>query len=492
MQVKRLIWLCLLDIAILLKSCAALFNTTNSKSTSNTTGWFVDYGSIDTKFSLRTAEEPEEDMCYIRPGRQESIAECGFNITAQTFAIVHGWTVAGIFEGWVSQLVSALLEREPSANVIVVDWLKRAQHHYPNAAQHTQLAGQDLAALINWLELDVKYDLSKLHLLGFSLGAHVAGVAGNLAYSKVNRITGMDPAGPHFEYADELRRLSPDDASFVDVVHTNTKGSPDLSIGIQRPVGHVDIYPNGGMDQPGCSLQHTLQMMATFGLQKVGLIMGCAHERSVHLFIDSLVNRERQSVAYRCSSKDAFDRGQCLSCRRNRCNTLGYGAHLQHTPRAAKMYLKTTDRTPFKVFHYQIKVHLCSWKSLTFSQQPLLVSLHGTLGDKENIFVILEELSANHTASFLVTSDVEVGELLRVNLQWESDSVFSFFNTNQFTVHRMRVKAGETQAKIKFTARGADLAQLVQGGEAAVFFRTKENQTNRRHKRLHLPKGQLP
>ena len=62
----------------------------------NTTGWFVDYGSIDTKFSLRTAEEPEEDVCYIRPGRQESITECGFNITAQTFAIVHGWTVGNL------------------------------------------------------------------------------------------------------------------------------------------------------------------------------------------------------------------------------------------------------------------------------------------------------------------------------------------------------------------------------------------------------------
>ena len=76
--------------------------------------------------------------------------------------------------------------------------------------------------------------------------------------------------------------------------------------------------------------------------------MGCAHERSVHLFIDSLVNWEQQSVAYRCSSKDAFDRGQCLSCRKNRCNTLGYGARLQHTTRAAKLYLKTTDKTPFK------------------------------------------------------------------------------------------------------------------------------------------------
>ena len=61
--------------------------------------------------------------------------------------------VTGIFDGWVSQLVSALLEREPRANVIVVDWLNRAQHHYPNAAQHSQLAGQDVAVLINWLEV---------------------------------------------------------------------------------------------------------------------------------------------------------------------------------------------------------------------------------------------------------------------------------------------------------------------------------------------------
>ena len=34
MQVKRLIWLCFLNIAIWLKSCAALFNNTNSTSTS--------------------------------------------------------------------------------------------------------------------------------------------------------------------------------------------------------------------------------------------------------------------------------------------------------------------------------------------------------------------------------------------------------------------------------------------------------------------------
>lgn len=38
---------------------------------------------------------------------------------------------------------------------------------------------------------DLEYPLDKLHLLGYSLGAHVAGIAGNLMSHKVNRITGQ-------------------------------------------------------------------------------------------------------------------------------------------------------------------------------------------------------------------------------------------------------------------------------------------------------------
>ncbi len=79
----------------------------------------------------------------------------------------------------------------------------------------------------------------------------------------------MDPAGPSFEYADAQSTLSPDDALFVDVLHTNTRGSPDRSIGIQRPVGHIDIYPNGGTFQPGCGLQNTVLMVATTGLRSM-------------------------------------------------------------------------------------------------------------------------------------------------------------------------------------------------------------------------------
>lgn len=80
------------------------------------------------------------------------------------------------------------------------------------------------------------------------------------------RFVGLDPAGPVFEGAHADRRLSPDDAHFVDVVHTFTRTSLGLSIGIQRPVGHLDVYPNGGTSQPGCDLRSALEEAAQFSL----------------------------------------------------------------------------------------------------------------------------------------------------------------------------------------------------------------------------------
>lgn len=77
-------------------------------------------------------------------------------------------------------------------------------------------------------------------------------------------------------------------------------------------------------------------------------LVKCSHERSIHLFIDSLVNQEHESLAYRCSSKDAFYKGLCLSCRKNRCNKMGYGVRKIRNTRSAKMYLKTRELMPYK------------------------------------------------------------------------------------------------------------------------------------------------
>ncbi|KAM6921497.1 lipoprotein lipase isoform 2-T2 [Xenentodon cancila] len=453
--------------------------------------WITNYTDILTKFSLRTADIPDEDMCYVVPGRPETINECEFNPQTQTFIIIHGWTVTGMFESWVPKLVSALYEREPTANVIVVDWLNRANQHYPTSAAYTKLVGRDVAKFISWIQKELQLPAERIHLLGYSLGAHVAGIAGDLTEQKISRITGLDPAGPTFEHADDKNTLSRDDGQFVDVLHTNTRGSPDRSIGIQRPVGHIDIYPNGGTFQPGCDIQNTLLGIASAGLkglQNVDQLVKCSHERSIHLFIDSLVNTDYQSMAYRCNSKETFNKGMCLSCRKNRCNKLGYNVNKIRTARSAKMYLKTREMMPYKVFHYQVKGHFFSKDELKFTEQPMRISLYGTHGEKEDISFVLPVLNGNTTMSFLITTDVDIGDLMIVKLHWDKDAFFSWsdwWGSSMFHIRKLRIKSGETQSKVHFNAKDGEFAYLNRGGGEAVFVKSKEDYTSRKERRMH-------
>ncbi|XP_070687772.1 lipoprotein lipase [Pempheris klunzingeri] len=508
--------ICFLTVWIILGNIFATFSsdpeptTTSSSSNSTafvnstvtatplltTTEWITDYTDIVSKFSLRTADIPDDDMCYIVAGRPDTIQECEFNRETQSFIVIHGWTVTGMFESWVPKLVSALYERVPSANVIVVDWLTRANQHYPTSAAYTKLVGRDVAKFVTWIQKELQLPWERIHLLGYSLGAHVAGIAGDLTDHKISRITGLDPAGPTFEHADDQNTLSRDDAQFVDVLHTNTRGSPDRSIGIQRPVGHIDIYPNGGTFQPGCDIQNTLLGIALEGikgLQNMDQLVKCSHERSIHLFIDSLLNTERQSMAYRCNSKEAFNKGLCLSCRKNRCNKIGYNINKVRMTRSTKMFLKTRELMPYKVFHYQVKVHFFSTDRLSFTEQPMKISLYGTLTEKEDISFVLPVLNGNSTLSFLVTTDVDIGDLMFVKLLWEKDTIISWsdwWGSSKFHIRKLRIKSGERQSKVIFSAKEGEFAYLVRGGEDAIFVRSKEDNMSRKEKLLHKLKMQ--
>lgn len=64
-----------------------------------------------------------------------------------------------------------------------------------------------------------------IHIIGHSLGAHIAGFAGKmyekLTKTKIARITGLDPAGPCFYFEAPDDKLSQGDAVFIDVIHSN-------------------------------------------------------------------------------------------------------------------------------------------------------------------------------------------------------------------------------------------------------------------------------
>lgn len=134
-------------------------------------------------------------------------------------------------------------------------------------------------------------ELEKTTIIGFSLGAHIAGLAAkNVKNGKVNKIIGLDPAGPGFLLDYPQGRLDAHDAKYVECIHTG------YIFGIREPICQVDFYVNGGRDQPGCQ--------TIFGAFDVI----CSHGKAVTVFIDALYT-EKAFFGHRCESlNDALEK----------------------------------------------------------------------------------------------------------------------------------------------------------------------------------------
>ncbi|TNM89502.1 hypothetical protein fugu_003736 [Takifugu bimaculatus] len=447
------------------------------------------------KYDMRKSLDLDQVGCYLQAGKKGCLEECGFNATTKTIFIIHGWTISGIYESWMYKLVSAVMQRETEANVVIVDWLPMAQQLYPDAVNYTHAVGLDIAAMLNWLQDEQQLALQNVHLIGYSLGAHVAGYAGTHVRGTIGRITGLDPAGPLFEDVEKERRLSPDDADFVDVLHTYTREPLGVSIGIKQPIGDIDIYPNGGEVQPGCTLGDVLAVAGN-----VMDMMKCEHERAVHLFVDSLMNRDHVSFAYQCTGPDRFRKGICLSCRKNRCNNIGYNARKMRKRRNSKMYLKTRADTPFGGYHYQMKMHVFNRKRSDNAEPTFYVQLHGAHKDTDNILVDVFEgdIGLNLTNTFLVFTEEDIGDLLKIRLNWEgeADSWNSLWKNLKksfwgwkakpvLQVRRIRVKAGETQKKFTFCAEDPEKIDI-SPGESLNFLKCRDGWEVKPRKRLPM------
>ena len=65
---------------------------------------------------------------------------------------------------------------------------------------------------------------------------------------------------------------------------------------MKQAVGHVDFYPNGGENQPGCSLL-ALPALSSLYTEQISLpspdsvsrhLVACAHNRAINLYVDSI------------------------------------------------------------------------------------------------------------------------------------------------------------------------------------------------------------
>lgn len=199
----------------------------------------------------------------------------GLNVKLPTKILVHGW-LGGSDSDVIEPLAMDFLE-QGNFNVIAVDWEKGARTLlYPVARYRVEKVAELVAAVINQL-LEFGQTPDQIGIIGHSLGAHIAGLAGKKANKKVGFIVGLDPAAPLFRLKKPNERLSNSDAQYVEVIHTNGK-----ALGMFGNIGKADFYPNGGSSQPGC-----------------GWNLSCSHQRAVDYFKKSL--KSKNYFANRCT-----------------------------------------------------------------------------------------------------------------------------------------------------------------------------------------------
>lgn len=205
----------------------------------------------------------------------------GFNVLLPTMVLIHGWL--GSSESEVIEPLPQELLEHTNMNVLAVDWEKGASTLlYPVARYRVPKVGKLVAAVIDRF-LDFGQTPEQIGIIGHSLGAHIAGIAGKNTRRKIACIVGLDPASPLFRLKKPSKRLSDTDAQYVEVIHTNGK-----ALGIFARIGVTDFYPNGGAKQPGC-----------------GWNISCSHQRAVDYFKESL--KTRNYFANRCNDEKGLD-----------------------------------------------------------------------------------------------------------------------------------------------------------------------------------------
>ncbi|XP_017768991.1 PREDICTED: pancreatic lipase-related protein 2-like [Nicrophorus vespilloides] len=286
---------------------------------------FIGGGDAIARFYLLNRQSPESKTEIT----DENLHLVNANLTVKF--IIHGW-LESYERQWYTDMTRAYLLRY-DCNVIQVDWKEEAAQLYSVSVQNTKIIGDSVGDFIVKLNKNLGLGLEKVHVVGHSLGGQVSGFAGKevlrLMGKKIDRISGLDPAGPEFEGKDTTERLYVGDANFVDITHTD-RGV----FGYKESIGTVDFMPNGGdRRQPGCTLlEHDNQLTLVQDIF-------CSHIHSYLYFIQSI--NDKSQIAYKCNNYLNYKINLCSMNEK----TI-YGEDVDRNA-AGTFYFRTTAAAPY-------------------------------------------------------------------------------------------------------------------------------------------------
>ncbi|XP_021200380.3 lipoprotein lipase [Helicoverpa armigera] len=236
----------------------------------------------NNQYRLFTRQNPTNGQVLVN-GNANSVRNSNYRANRGLKVIVHGWNNNA--DSPMNPLITSAFLADQDVNVIVVDWRALANSNYNTAAAGVPNVGQHVGNFVNWLFNTIGGNWNQVHFVGFSLGAHVVGRAGRQVNGRVSRVTGLDPAGPG--WTNNGNALATNAGQYVEAIHTDGN-----ILGIMRPSGHADFYPNGGKNpQPGC------------------WISTCSHGRATELFASTVRNNHLNGR--RCPNVWEAELGTC-------------------------------------------------------------------------------------------------------------------------------------------------------------------------------------
>lgn len=273
-------------------------------------------------YTRRTQDDPEL-LDVLNP---EQLYFTHFNPAHPTKIVIHGF--GGGRNNNPSPEIRKAYFTVGNYNIIIVD--------YSTAVKEPCLSQMDwaprfgamcIAQLVKYLARHPRGVVPDgLHFIGYSVGAHIAGLVANFltaAEGKIGRITGLDPTIFFYAGSNNTRDLDPSDAHFVDVLHTGAG-----ILGQWHNSGHADFYINGGTSQPGCASTTLFQTLA------------CDHTKVTPYFIESITT-DRGFYAGPCTNLLTYLIGWCEP---KESELVLMGEHC--TPKARGTYYVTTNSKP--------------------------------------------------------------------------------------------------------------------------------------------------
>ncbi|VVD02062.1 unnamed protein product, partial [Leptidea sinapis] len=140
----------------------------------------------NNQYLLYTRRNPRLSQT-LRMNNAASITGSNFNARVPTVVVAHGWLGNGYNN--LNPVVRAAYLDKSDVNVIIVDWSRLALSTYPTAVRGVPAVGRGVGEFLVFLNQVTGAPFNTMHLVGFSLGAHLVGNAGRAMSGRAARVT---------------------------------------------------------------------------------------------------------------------------------------------------------------------------------------------------------------------------------------------------------------------------------------------------------------